>query len=238
MGRIAVSISHESEFRRRHRIRSEDGGRPVPLPARHRRNGSTSVNGSCSGAWSVCERCTVRRRGSRAVAMPTKTVPETILLDDAIAAALLPARPVRGHKGTFGKLLVIAGSVDYAGAALLVCNAAGRAGAGLVTLASVESLQAALRRQGHRGNHALAARRRRRGSRSRRSAGAHPRPRPRRPGGRPGPQAEPLDDGPDPRPPGRRRGRRARAGGSWTRRRCGRWPTVTAGPPRSPHAAS
>src|SRR4029079_15796931 len=34
-----------------------------------------------------------------------------------------------------GKVLAIAGSLDYAGAALLVCRAAGRAGAGLVTLA-------------------------------------------------------------------------------------------------------
>ena len=73
--------------------------------------------------------------------MPSKAAPEPILLDDAVAAALIPPRPTRGHKGTFGKLLVIAGSVDYAGAALLVCTAAGRAGAGLVTLASVESLQ-------------------------------------------------------------------------------------------------
>lgn len=63
------------------------------------------------------------------------------LLDDAAIAALLPERPARGHKGTFGKLLVIAGSLDYAGAALLVCRAAGRAGAGLVTLAVPESLQ-------------------------------------------------------------------------------------------------
>ena len=62
-------------------------------------------------------------------------------LDDRIAAGLLPARPARGHKGTFGKLLVVAGSLDYAGAALLVCRAAGRAGAGLVTLAVPESLQ-------------------------------------------------------------------------------------------------
>lgn len=62
-------------------------------------------------------------------------------LDDALAARLLPARPARGHKGTFGKLLVLAGSLDYAGAALLVCRAAGRAGAGLVTLAVPESLQ-------------------------------------------------------------------------------------------------
>ncbi len=73
--------------------------------------------------------------------MPHKSHPEAVALTDEVAAALLPPRPVRGHKGTFGKLLVIAGSVDYAGAALLVCSAAGRAGAGLVTLAAVESLQ-------------------------------------------------------------------------------------------------
>jgi NAD(P)H-hydrate epimerase len=63
------------------------------------------------------------------------------LMDDRTAATLLPERPARGHKGTFGKVLVIAGSLDYAGAALLVCRAAGRAGAGLVTLAVPESLQ-------------------------------------------------------------------------------------------------
>jgi NAD(P)H-hydrate epimerase len=73
--------------------------------------------------------------------MPSKVSAEPILMSDASAAALLPPRPARGHKGTFGKLLVIAGSVDYAGAALLVCTAAGRAGAGLVTLATPESLQ-------------------------------------------------------------------------------------------------
>ncbi len=64
-----------------------------------------------------------------------------VRLDDEICAALVPERPARGHKGTFGRLLVIAGSLDYAGAALLVCRAAGRAGAGLVTLAVPESLQ-------------------------------------------------------------------------------------------------
>src|SRR5690242_14035441 len=62
-------------------------------------------------------------------------------LDDDIAAGLIPERSPRGHKGSFGKLLVIAGSLDYAGAALLVCRAAGRAGVGLVTLAIPESLQ-------------------------------------------------------------------------------------------------
>jgi hydroxyethylthiazole kinase-like uncharacterized protein yjeF len=62
-------------------------------------------------------------------------------LDDAIASALLPERPARGHKGSFGKLLIIAGSLDYAGAALLVARSAGRTGAGLVTLAVPGSLQ-------------------------------------------------------------------------------------------------
>jgi NAD(P)H-hydrate epimerase len=68
-------------------------------------------------------------------------VPGAVELDDEIVAGLLPERPPRGHKGSFGKVLVIAGSLDYAGAALLVCRAAGRAGAGLVTLAVPESLQ-------------------------------------------------------------------------------------------------
>jgi ADP-dependent NAD(P)H-hydrate dehydratase / NAD(P)H-hydrate epimerase len=70
--------------------------------------------------------------------VPAPAVPT---MDDRIAAALLPERPPRGHKGTFGKVLAIAGSLDYAGAALLVCRAAGRGGAGLVTLAVPESLQ-------------------------------------------------------------------------------------------------
>jgi NAD(P)H-hydrate epimerase len=63
------------------------------------------------------------------------------VLDDAAAALLLPERPARGHKGSFGKLLVLAGSLNYAGAAVLVVRAAGRAGVGLVTLAVPESLQ-------------------------------------------------------------------------------------------------
>jgi ADP-dependent NAD(P)H-hydrate dehydratase / NAD(P)H-hydrate epimerase len=77
----------------------------------------------------------------RTGATETTVPPGATLLDDDIAADLLPERPKRGHKGTFGKVLVIAGSLDYAGAALLVCRAAGRAGAGLVTLAVPESLQ-------------------------------------------------------------------------------------------------
>jgi ADP-dependent NAD(P)H-hydrate dehydratase / NAD(P)H-hydrate epimerase len=71
----------------------------------------------------------------------TGAPPGATRLDDESMARLIPQREARGHKGTFGKLLVVAGSLDYAGAALLVCRAAGRAGAGLVTLAVPESLQ-------------------------------------------------------------------------------------------------
>jgi ADP-dependent NAD(P)H-hydrate dehydratase / NAD(P)H-hydrate epimerase len=76
-----------------------------------------------------------------AAAASATAEPTAPVMDDKAAAALLPERPPRGNKGTFGKVLAIAGSLDYAGAALLVCRAAGRAGAGLVTLAVPESLQ-------------------------------------------------------------------------------------------------
>ncbi|MEW5990917.1 MAG: NAD(P)H-hydrate dehydratase [Chloroflexota bacterium] len=82
-----------------------------------------------------------RRATDAGVSEPSAASGAAPVMTDRSVALLLPARPPRGHKGTFGKLLVIAGSLDYAGAALLVCRAAGRAGAGLVTLAIPESLQ-------------------------------------------------------------------------------------------------
>lgn len=56
----------------------------------------------------------------------------------------LPARSERGHKGDFGRLLVVAGSIDYPGAALLTALGAMRAGAGLVRIATAESVAARL----------------------------------------------------------------------------------------------
>lgn len=47
---------------------------------------------------------------------------------------LLPKRPEDANKGTFGKVLVFAGSKNYPGAAYLTCAAVYRIGAGLVTL--------------------------------------------------------------------------------------------------------
>jgi NAD(P)H-hydrate epimerase len=59
-------------------------------------------------------------------------------------AARLPARPDDSHKGTYGKVLVIAGSGRYIGAAYLSGAAAVRTGAGLVTLALPRHALAAL----------------------------------------------------------------------------------------------
>lgn len=58
------------------------------------------------------------------------------LLTATQARSFLPARPADAHKGVFGKVLVLAGSINYPGAAVLACAGAQRSGAGLVTLAT------------------------------------------------------------------------------------------------------
>ncbi len=54
--------------------------------------------------------------------------------------ALMPQRPQQSNKGTFGKVLNIAGSIEYQGAAYLSSVAPLKTGAGLVTLATIEPL--------------------------------------------------------------------------------------------------
>lgn len=66
------------------------------------------------------------------------------VLEEADARALLPVRPMGGHKGTFGHVLCVAGSEGMAGAACLCANAALRAGAGLVSVACARPVLAAL----------------------------------------------------------------------------------------------
>jgi len=55
-------------------------------------------------------------------------------------AQRLPARPDRAHKGTFGRLLIVAGSLEYAGAAVLAGLGAIRGGVGLACLATPEAV--------------------------------------------------------------------------------------------------
>ncbi len=64
----------------------------------------------------------------------------TEVLERRAAKSLLPARPSDAHKGTFGRVLVIAGSSRYPGAAVLAARGAYRAGAGLVTIAAPASI--------------------------------------------------------------------------------------------------
>ena len=52
----------------------------------------------------------------------------------------VPPRPSASHKGTYGRVLVVAGSTGMTGAAALASEAALRAGAGLVTLATPKHL--------------------------------------------------------------------------------------------------
>ncbi len=58
--------------------------------------------------------------------------------------AWLPQRPRGAHKGTFGKVLIVAGSVNYVGAATLAGAGAKRVGAGLVTMAVPTPIQSAV----------------------------------------------------------------------------------------------
>ena len=61
-------------------------------------------------------------------------------IDRAYVKNLLPARDPYGHKGTFGKVLCICGSVGYTGAPVFASRAAVRTGSGLVFLAVPESI--------------------------------------------------------------------------------------------------
>ena len=76
-------------------------------------------------------------------------VPEDIVELSTITTALmtvqnirdkLPQRHPSGHKGTFGRAVIVAGSVNYTGAAALAAAGTYRAGAGLTTLAVPQAI--------------------------------------------------------------------------------------------------
>jgi ADP-dependent NAD(P)H-hydrate dehydratase / NAD(P)H-hydrate epimerase len=91
------------------------------------RNGPRGLNGPGYGA-KLCS------------AMQDHTTPIT----HELAAALLPRRPSDGHKGTFGRVLLLAGAEGYTGAAKLAALAAARSGAGLVTVGIPAPLSSAM----------------------------------------------------------------------------------------------
>jgi NAD(P)H-hydrate epimerase len=65
--------------------------------------------------------------------------PRLETIDGEALAELVPRRRPNSHKGTYGHLLIVAGSVGKTGAAVMAAEAALRTGVGLVTVASAKS---------------------------------------------------------------------------------------------------
>ena len=68
---------------------------------------------------------------------------QTIVVWEMVRACFLP-RPLDSHKGTYGRVLAVCGSVGMAGAAMLAVRAPQRCGAGLVAAALPRSLYPAV----------------------------------------------------------------------------------------------
>lgn len=75
-----------------------------------------------------------------------KACPQAFTYEEADKSRI-PARPAYSNKGTFGKVLLIAGSAGMSGAAYLSASAAYAMGAGLVKIWTVEENRAILQQQ-------------------------------------------------------------------------------------------
>ena len=77
------------------------------------------------------------------IGMPSSLLKETegnrILIEKELVQTMLPDRPKNAHKGSAGRVAVVAGSYGYVGAAALCSFAAVKGGAGLVTLLTPEN---------------------------------------------------------------------------------------------------
>jgi NAD(P)H-hydrate epimerase len=62
------------------------------------------------------------------------------IITEELGSASIPVRPMHGHKGTFGHVLVIGGSRHFVGAPIFTAKAALYSGAGLITLAVPEGI--------------------------------------------------------------------------------------------------
>lgn len=80
-------------------------------------------------------------------ALPAVAEVELTLATAETVREMLPERPLQGHKGTFGWVLIAAGSADYWGAPLLAGRGAYRAGAGLVALAVPDAIRSTVAAQ-------------------------------------------------------------------------------------------
>ena len=123
----------------------------------------------------------------------------TFLLEEGDARAHFPKRTADAHKGSYGHLLVVAGSLGKTGAAAIAARAALRSGVGLCTIATPRSQQPVVAAMHAETDDRAAGRDGRAGDRARRASG-DPRPArpPRRGGARPGPLTRPRDTGAGP----------------------------------------
>jgi NAD(P)H-hydrate epimerase len=95
---------------------------------------------------SLCGRLELVDIGIPSRASEVLREPAVYLLEEADVRARLPKRQPDSHKGTYGHLLIVAGSKGKTGAAALAGLAALRGGAGLVTVATrPEALGAVMR---------------------------------------------------------------------------------------------
>lgn len=85
-----------------------------------------------------------QKQGNKPVTQENNPVIFTYTVEDL---TLLKKRAPDSHKGTFGKLLLIAGSENMSGAAFLSASAAYRTGAGLVKIVTPESNRGILQTQ-------------------------------------------------------------------------------------------
>lgn len=63
-----------------------------------------------------------------------------VITSEDFVDSLLPRRDRNAHKGDFGRVLIVAGSVGYTGAPVLAANAALRTGAGLIFVGTPEAV--------------------------------------------------------------------------------------------------
>jgi hydroxyethylthiazole kinase-like uncharacterized protein yjeF len=83
----------------------------------------------------------ITHHSALAVATAHLEMPEAAAgLLPAPESVVLPERPHDAHKGTFGTVVVLAGSLGFTGAAYLAATAAARTGAGLVRLLVADSI--------------------------------------------------------------------------------------------------
>jgi hydroxyethylthiazole kinase-like uncharacterized protein yjeF len=83
----------------------------------------------------------ITHHSALAVATAHLEMPEaTAGLLPAPESVVLPERPPDAHKGTFGTVVVLAGSLGFTGAAYLASTAAARTGAGLVRLLIADTI--------------------------------------------------------------------------------------------------